>query len=460
MQSWESFLDKVEQDLGKQVVDKWLRSLKVVRFDAANLYLEAKDSFQILWFEEHLRARTSREFLNNNRRRIRIHLRVAQDVPEPLKPKAKKASSTKEKKAAADAAPRLSLQFSEWDPHCRFDTFVCSESNTLPFRVLTELVGIGEQPLELATFNPIFLWGPSGTGKTHLLTAAAQALQEEGYRVRYTHAETFTEHVVSAIRAGEMHRFRQAYRDIDVLLIDDIQIFSRKRATQEEFFHTFNTLHVENKQIILAADVAPNELQSIEPRLVSRFEWGIVLSLDKAQPDLLREILLAKAMELGVQLNEKVVNFLLEHFPGKTKALIRALEALILRSHMSSPSRHGIDQMGVAEVEVHLKDLLAEEVNQQATPDRIINTVAAFYGIRREDILSKSQSRECVMPRKIAMHLCRDVLRLPYMAIGRLFGRDHSTVMSSVKQIKKSLGGNSSTVAAPINSIRKKLQLQ
>lgn len=453
MQVWDAFLDQLEQDLGKGTVDKWLRSLVIQRFDACNLYLEAKDSFHIMWFEEHIRARVRERFCNNNGNPIRVHLSVANENVEEVSKKV-----AKEK--AAKAKERLTITFEEWDPHCRFDNFVDSKASMLPYRVLSELAGVAERPLELAIFNPVYIWGPSGTGKTHLLTATAKALQERGLKVRYAHADTFTEHVVAAIRAGEMHRFRQSYRDVDVLIVDDVQIFSRKRATQEEFFHTFNTLHVGGKQIVLSADCAPGDLQVVEPRLVSRFEWGIVLPMEKPDKDCQRQILLNKAEELGVPLTEAVVEFFMKQFSSKTKSLVRALEALILRTHLNSSSRKDLSGLSLAEVEVCLQDLVDEERKKKTTPEQIISTVAEFYGMRKEDILSKSQSRDCVTPRKIAMHLCRELLNLPFMKIGGIFERDHSTVMSSVKQIKKAVDNNVSDIAAPVTNISRQLQVR
>lgn len=455
MQNWDAFLTDLEKDLGKATVDKWLRSLEVLRFDACNLYLRAKDSFQLMWFEEHVRKRCSQQLLNNNKRRIQVHLSVAsgnqtsalhrrgtQDKPEEPRPEVR----------------QFFLRFDEWDPHCRFDTFVVSEASLLPHRLLTDLVGLEGSTGEASGFNPIYLWGPGGTGKTHLLTATAQVLQEQGKRVRFVHSDTFTEHVVSAIRAGEMHRFRQAYRDVDVLIIDDIQVFSKKRATQEEFFHTFNTLHVENKHILIAADRPPMELESVEPRLTSRFEWGVVLPLEKPDEKTVNRILDIKAKELGISLQPKVHEYLLSAFDQKVVGTVRALEALILRTHLNAHSPRSLQSLSLAEVEILLRDLVQESKLQYNTPESITAKVSEFYGVRIDDILSKSQSREFVTPRKVAMYLCRSLLRQPFTKIGDFFGRDHSTVMSSCRAIQKQMKEDGSEIASSIYAIKKGLQ--
>lgn len=305
MKAWDNFLAVQETEVGAEVVAKWLRPLKVVKFDACNLYLEAKDSFHAMWFEEHVRPKLQTRLLNNNGRRIMVHLAVA-GAPD-------KTGSQKGKgnKAQAAAAPTpFSLAYDTLDPYCTLERFVVSEANELVFRLVSEVTGFdaSQGTVEasrrvLCTFNPIYLHGPTGSGRTHLMMAMAHALRHQRMNVVYARAETFTQHVVSAIRAGEMRTFRQAYRDIDALLLDDVHVFSRKGATQEELFHTFNTLHVAGKQIILSAHCSPQELQLIEPRLVSRFEWGIVLPVEALGREGSAQALHAKADALHFPLS-------------------------------------------------------------------------------------------------------------------------------------------------------------
>ena len=331
MQAWEHFLSQLETELGKDTVQKWLRSLKVLRFDACNLYLEAKDSFQALWFDEHIKSRTQTSLYNGNHKQIKVHLSLANS---PAKP-AKKGASTKTVKETG-LAP-FQLTFDELDPLCLFEHYVVNEENQLTFQLLNEIAGISHKSkITFETFNPIFLYGTAGSGKTHLMMSLAQAFRNKGRKVLFVRAETFTDHVVTAIRAGAMSTFRQAYRNTDVLIVDDIHVFSRKGATQEEFFHTFNTLHLEGKQIILSAHSAPQELQLIEPRLISRFEWGIVLPLKPMKETDLKALLKAKGEALHAPLPPKVAEFLVETFTSNPKALIKAYEALVLRMHLDA----------------------------------------------------------------------------------------------------------------------------
>ena len=450
MEAWEKFVEVQEAELGAETVQKWLRSLKVLRFDACNLYLEAKDAFQAMWFEEHIRQKTLKLF-NNNRKRIKVHLAVANVPSKQRTHKSKTALKT------PAPAPKFSLTFDELDPYCIFDHYVVSDSHLLPYKLLSAISM--ETPEEKAeTFNPIYIHGRAGTGKTHLLMATVQALRSKNIHVLYTRAETFTDHVVSAIRAGEMSIFRQTYRNIDVLILDDVHVFSRKGATQEEFFHTFNTLHMAGKQIIFSANCAPRELQLIEPRLVSRFEWGIVLSLESPGRGELAQILQAKANAMNYDLNPKISDFLLNTF-NNSKTLCRALEALILRSHLSQNSEELSSlNLTIPLVKQILSDLILEEEEAALTPQRIIQGVVGFFGIRPEDILGKAQTRDCVLPRQIAMHLCRYQLKMPYTKIGELFKKDHSTVMSSVKLIQKGIDSNDQEIADIHHAIFKRLR--
>ncbi len=409
MLAWDTFLTQLEQQLGSQVVNQWVKSLRVVQFDAANLYLEAENTFQINWFEEHIRPRLKKNFVNNNLRPIAVHLQIASEKTEKTLSIAARSTSYEIKPDPLEA------EFT-------FEHFFSSKHNLIPYELLKEL---DSSTLSLGTFNPLFIYGPHEAGKTHLLMAAAHALQHKK-KVFFVRAETFTEHVVQAIRLGTMQNFRQTYRDIDVLIVDDVHVFAKKNATQEEFFHTFNTLHTSGKQIILSSHLAPSQLTEIEPRLISRFEWGLSASLEPSPQK--KEILERKAQLWNLSLPSETLDFLLNEIPKQT---IKALQALALRAehvHIDPPLARK-----------YLKDFLSREQEMLLKPEHIIQDLADHFGIKAEDLLGKSQTREFVLPRQIAMYACREKLKMPFQAIGELFGRDHSTVMSSVKQIQKGI---------------------
>lgn len=397
MQEWDQLLAELEKEIGKEAVIKWLLPLKKVRFDAANLYLEAPDSFVANWFEEHIRPKA--RLVNNNSRPVRIHLSIAGLA---------KNSPSKE------SLPSFSIFPDTLDPLLTLETFIPSGANIIAHQLLSDPTG----------YNPIYLYGGPKTGKTHLLMGVAQLLQKQGKKVFYVRAETFTEHVVQAIRLGQMRLFRQTYRDIDALIIDDIPVFSKKSATQEEFFHTFNTLHTLGRPVILSANVPPSKLVEIEPRLVSRFEWGITLGLEKGD---IREILKKKAELWKMELSENMTQFLVNEFP---KDPLLALQALALRA--SGP-------VTVVAAEKLLGDLLAKERTQVLSPEQIVKAVAGHYGILVEDVMGKSQTREMATPRQVAMYLIRERLKWPFQKIGDFFGRDHSTVMGGIKLVQKGI---------------------
>lgn len=458
MHAWEKFVSAQEIELGSETVQKWLKTLKILRYDACNLYLEAQDAFQAMWFEEHIRQSVQMKLFNNNNKRIKVHLSTAN-----VAVKAKNNRQKKEKQAET-ARPAFNLQFDDIDPYCTFSNFIVSEANQLTHRVFSQIAGfdvekkgMSNKP-ELGVFNPIYVHGNSGVGKTHILMATAHLLRQRGIKVLFSRAQAFTDHVVSAIRAGEMSLFRQAYRNSDVLIIDDIHVFSRKGATQEEFFHTFNTLHVAGKQIVLSANCAPGDLQYIEPRLVSRFEWGIVLSLEIPSREDASKILMQKASAMQFPIHQKVIEFLLETF-SSCKSLNRALEALILRSHLNgSANKSPHAQLTVPQARHILSDLIQEEQQAALTPIRIVQGVADHFGIKPEDVLGKAQTRDCVLPRQISMHLCRHQLKMPYVKIGDLFEKDHSTVMSSVKLIQKGIETDDKEIASAYRIIYKKIK--
>lgn len=444
MEAWDKFLKHLESDLGAATVLNWLHPLKIIRFDACNLYLEAKDSFQINWFEEHVRPKVLALLFNNNKKRIKVHLALAKNENQSPGETAKKETSR--------PAPQ-ELSFDALDPHCCFAEYIEPSLSPLPSRILSSL-----QAEEAPTFNPIFIYGDSGRGKTHLLMAAANLLRKQGQKALYVRADTFTEHVVAAIRAGEMSAFRQAYRSADALLVDDVQVFARKAATQEEFFHTFNTLHLAGKQIIIAANCAPQELQNIEPRLISRFEWGIVLPLAALTPQEQTKMIETKAQALNSPLSPHLIAFLQENFSSSTKSLIKALHALILRTHLDESTHHfPVPSVSVTQATAILNDLLVEEQKTRLTPQKIIQQVCEHFGLLPDDLLGKAQSRDRVLPRQIAMYFCRHELKLPFIKVGELFSKDHSTVMSSVKQIQTAIENGQRDIIDPLEAIRKRL---
>ena len=313
-----------------------------------------------------------------------------------------------------------------------FDTFVIGSSNRFAHAAA---VAVAEQPAK--AYNPLFVYGGSGLGKTHLLHAIGHYARTlyKGTRVRYVSSEEFTNEFINSIRDDKSSAFQRRYRDIDILLVDDIQFLSGKVQTQEEFFHTFNTLHNANKQIVITSDLAPKQLQDFEDRMRSRFEWG--LTTDVQPPDL--ETRIAILRKKNAQERLQAPPEVLEFIASKVSSNIRELEGALIRvTAFASLNRSAVD-LGLAELV--LKDLFPAEAGPEITAAEIMTTTAAYFGVTVDDLCGTSRSRVLVTARQIAMYLCRELTDLSLPKIGQAFGgRDHTTVMHADRKIRQLIG--------------------
>ena len=445
MKAWFNFLALQEKKMGKEAVQRWLGSLKILSYDACNLYLEAENSFQIAFFKEHIQPFLKNSFLNNNFRPIKVHLSLKGGAADLEKNKKR----TFQKKPFPSKPPLAFLPHTP-SSSSTFQNFFITSANELSFKLFLDLSGAKlekdkdqskdinnhkhtkSSPPKIFSppFNPVYLYGPASSGKTHLLESLANVLEQAKLNFFYINAKTFTEHVVSAMRFGSINEFRAKYRAIDALLIDDIHILARKNATQEEFFHTFNALHMSGKLVVLTSLYSPLQLKEIEERLISRFQWGITLTLEKVGQTGLLSILSQKAEEYSLKLTNETMDFLLSSFPT-VKDLQKALQALTMRH---ADKEKEIEQVSAEHL---LQDLLSEQARKAITPDFVIDKIAQHFGLRKEDLLSKGQSKELSFPRQIAIYFLRQKLALTYQKIGSIFKRDHSTIMSSFKNIQK-----------------------
>ena len=310
-----------------------------------------------------------------------------------------------------------------------FDTFVIGSSNRFAHAAA---VAVAEQPAR--AYNPLFVYGGSGLGKTHLLHAIGHYTRTlyKGTRVRYVSSEEFTNEFINSIRDDKAAAFQRRYRDVDVLLVDDIQFLSGKVQTQEEFFHTFNTLHNANKQIVISSDLPPKQLQDFEDRMRSRFEWGLIT--DVQPPDL--ETRIAILRKKSVQERLVAPPEVLEHIASKISSNIRELEGALIRvTAYASLNRQPVD---LAITEVVLKDLFPSETGPEITAAQIMAATASYFGVTVDDLCGSSRSRVLVTARQIAMYLCRELTDLSLPKIGQAFGgRDHTTVMHADRKIRQ-----------------------
>ena len=309
-----------------------------------------------------------------------------------------------------------------------FDGFVEGKSNQL---AKAAAVQVAENPGR--AYNPLFIYGGVGLGKTHLMQAVGHAIKarDPDARIAYIHSERFVSDMVIALQHNKMNEFKTAYRSLDALLIDDIQFFGGKSRTQEEFFYLFNTLIEAHKQVVITCDKYPKEIEGFEERLISRFGWGLTVALEPPELEMRVAILLAKAAAVGMRMDEQVAFFIAKHIRSNVRELEGALKRIL-----AYVSFHG-GEINLTLAKDALRDLLAVQ-NRQISIENIQKTVADYYKIRVSDMHSKKRSRAVARPRQVAMALSKELTQLSLPEIGGNFGgRDHTTVLHACRQIAK-----------------------
>ncbi len=323
------------------------------------------------------------------------------------------------------------LEESRLNPRYTFDTFVIGSSNRFAHAAA---VAAAEQPAR--AYNPLVIYGESGLGKTHLLHAIGHYTKEmySGTRVRYVSSEEFTNEFINSIRDDKAAVFQRRYRDVDLLLVDDIQFLSGKVQTQEEFFHTFNTLHNNSKQIVVTCDIHPRQLPDFEDRMRSRFEWGLIT--DVQPPDLETRIAILRKKTNADGMN--VPDDVLEYIADRISSNIRELEGSLIRvTAFASLNNAPVDRDLAQEV---LKDLISDQSRPEVSAGLIMSETAQYYGFTIDDLCGPSRSRTLVVARQVAMYLCRELTDLSFPKVGQEFGgRDHTTVMHAERKIRKEI---------------------
>lgn len=350
------------------------------------------------------------------------------------------------KRATTEEAEKSNL-----NPNYTFDTFVVGNNNRFAH---SASLAVAESPGEV--YNPLFIYGGVGLGKTHLMHSIAHFIQSNNpeLKVLYVSSETFTNELIEAIRNGNntaMTKFREKYRNIDVLLIDDVQFIIGKESTQEEFFHTFNELHVAKKQIIISSDRPPKEMETLEERIRSRFEWGLLA--DIGSPDYeTRMAILRKKEELdGFELDDEILNYIAVNIKSNIRELEGALNKLVAYSNLVKTDI----TMDIAVKE--LQNIISPDKPREITAQLIVEVVSEHFGITVDQIMSKSRSNDVAKPRQITMYLCKQMTDLPLDSIGQLLGgRDHSTVIHGVKKVSDEISSDKN-FKQTVETIRKKI---
>jgi chromosomal replication initiator protein len=415
-QAWQAALGQLQLEMPKAAYDTWIRDAVLVSYEDGTFIIGVQNAYARDWLESRLMSTIGRALTGIMNRTVEVRFIVWQnndkvEFNEDLQPD----QSIPNNNSRLDNNT-LNVRYT-------FDNYVVGASNRLAHAAS---LAVAENPA--LAYNPLFIYGGVGLGKTHLLHAIGNLSTSRGLKVLYVSSEEFTNDLISAIRSHTTQAFRERYRRIDVLLIDDIQFIAGKESTQEEFFHTFNTLHGQNKQIVVSSDRPPKALVTLEERLRSRFEWGLTADLQPPDFETRMAILRSKAERAGRCLPDEIISVIARQVQSNIRELEGALTRVVAFADLSGlPLTPQL-------VATALADLLPRR--SQLEPDQVVRRVAEAFGIPMERMLGKERSREVALPRQIAMYLLREEANISLPQIGvTLGGRDHTTIMYGCEKI-------------------------
>jgi chromosomal replication initiator protein len=423
---WDSAQEQLRSKLSRDTFNMWFAPLRACAIDANQATLEAPNEFCEVWLKDNYLSLLQDAFAFAAGRQLQVKFVVApgdaQTVPLTVTPEVKvKPEEPAAERAVMNGEPHF-------NPKNTFDSFVVGNNNNFAYAAA---LAVAQAPGK--SYNPLFLYGGVGLGKTHLLHAIGQHVvgNRKNARVAYLSSEKFTNEYIDAIQHNKLPVFRKKHRQTDVLLIDDIQFLAGKERIQEEFFHTFNALHESHKQIVLTCDRPASEIQGLEGRLVSRFEWGLVTDLQPPDIEMRRAILNKKAQLMNATLPDDVLDFL----ANRIRTNVRRLEGALIRV-ASFASLTG-KKLSIEVVEGLLREILHEEGRFSISIEVIQKKVAEHFDIRLADMTSKRRPENIAFPRQIAMYLSRQLTESSLNTIGETFGgRDHGTVMHACRLVK------------------------
>ncbi len=412
MEEWNKVLDLIKENVGEGAFKAWFEDIVFISFEDNTVYLEISDEFRLSWVLEHyskiLTETISGVFGKDCDLKFLVKKKVEEDKNDIIYVK-------KEENFQTNLIDRYT-----------FDSFVVGKCNEFAY---SASLAVSRAPGR--TYNPLFLYGGVGLGKTHLMNAIGNFIHNtfSNLKILYIPTEVFLNEMIQALQNNRMMDFKNKFRNLDVLLIDDIHFLSNKESLQEEFFHTFNTLYNEKKQIVITSDRPPRELVSLQERIVSRFMWGLIVDLQPPDFETRLAILRKKSEEDGIQLSEELLSFLATNI----RSNIRALEGAIIKLlYWSSITKNEITLDVAREV---LKDIIIP-MKSELTADDIIKTVCNFFNVSISDIIGKSRMKNVVLPRQISIYLMRNLTRLSLKEIGKLFMKDHTTIIHSIEKVQ------------------------
>lgn len=442
-EKWDEILEYVRTDLDLTTVsfDTWIKPLKIHSVDGSVLRVLV----EMEGAEDYLE------------KKYKVYLQAA--IIDVIDQKYDIQFVTKQQMESEDFIKKESsylmnetIEKANLNPRYTFDTFVVGSNNKFAHAAS---LAVADKPGQI--YNPLFLYGGVGLGKTHLMHSIAHSIlkKDKTKKVLYVTSEVFTNELIDAIRNNNntsINEFREKYRNIDVLLIDDVQFIIGKESTQEEFFHTFNTLHSANKQIIISSDRPPKDIETLESRLRSRFEWGLIADISAPDYETRMAILRKKEETDGYKIDDEVIQFIASNVKSNIRELEGALNKLVAYSNLEKK------EINVSLAEEVLHDILLPDEKREVTPEFIIQTVAEHYGITMQDIAGNKRNNEIVIPRQIAMYLCRKMTEASLKNIGNLLGkRDHTTIINGQNKIEAELKANNTSIKNNIDIIIKKI---
>ncbi len=428
---WQAALGELQLQLTKATFDTWLRDTTGIACEDGAFVVGVRNAYAKDWLENRLYAHIARTLATVVNRTVEVRFVVATPGNGGIPPEENgslfQPVEREEPRVLTPTPGPVSSVAATLNPRYTFDNYVVGNANRLAHAAS---LAVAENPAE--SYNPLFLYGGVGLGKTHLLHAIGHQALAQGRSVLYVTSETFTNEMINAIRNQSTESFRNKYRNNNVLLIDDIQFIAGKESTQEEFFHTFNALHAVNSQIVLSSDRPPKAIPTLEERLRSRFEWGLLADIQPPDLEMRIAILRAKAESLG----EAVPAAVLDYTAHKVQSNIRELEGALNR--ILAYARMMNQPLNEATAIQALQDVLVEA--QPIPPSQVIEAVCRFYGVRSDDLQSRRRNREIVVPRQMAMYLLREETGLSLSEIGQeLGGRDHTTVLHGCDKVSSQI---------------------
>lgn len=424
---WNKILETIKKELSPQAYNSWFSQTKVVKFGENELIISAPGDFCKDWLEKHYTS-----FIKNILKRtlnsddnLKIEFRaVDQKFSAPAR------STLNHKKKTKKAEPFLKDDKLVLTPKYTFDSFVVGNGNRFAHAAC---LAVAQSPSK--SYNPLFVYGGVGLGKTHLMQAIGRYITRQNSKIKvlYISSEKFTNEMINSIRDDRTVAFRDKYRSVDVLLIDDIQFLAGKERTQEEFFHTFNTLYDSNKQIVITSDRPPKDIPTLENRLISRFEWGLITDIQPPDLETRIAILRKKAQAENLSVPTEVIDFIAEKIPSNIRQLEGALTKLVAFSFFTKK------ELSVSLAQDILKDIIPLE-NKKISIGQIQKAVTDYYTIKVNSLLSKKRTKDIVLARQVAIYLSRELTDLSLTSIGEAFGRrDHTTIIHSYTKIKNKI---------------------